>query len=163
MKIENITDEDIKECLNIYNYYILNTAYTLEVDALDLKTFTERVHSIKKELPYIVIKDDNNHVLGYAYLHKFNERIAYKITCELSIYISNEHLNEHLGSLLLNKIEEIAKEKGIQNIVSSITSENKNSLKFHENHGYILEGKLNNIAYKFNTYISLYYFRKSIV
>lgn len=163
MKIENITDEDIEECLNIYNYYILNTAYTLEVDVLDLKTFTERVYSIKKEFPYIVIKDDNNHVLGYAYLHKFHERICYKITSELSIYISNEHLNEHLGSLLLNIIEEIAKERGIQNIVSSITSENKNSLKSHEKQGYILEGKLNNIAYKFNTPISLYYFRKSIV
>lgn len=162
MKIEEIKEEDIQDCLNIYNYYILNTAYTLEEEPLDLKTFTNRVNSIKKEYPYIVIKNDNNEILGYAYLHKYNERIAYRITSELSIYISKDHLNEHLGTILLNEIEKLAKEKGIENIISSVTSENKNSIKFHENHGYILEGKLNNIAYKFNTYISLYYFRKPL-
>ncbi len=28
--IRTIEDKDIKECLDIYNYYILNTVYTFE-------------------------------------------------------------------------------------------------------------------------------------
>lgn len=162
MKIENLKVEDIKNCLDIYNYYILNTTNTLEEDALSIDSFKNRCLSIQKEFPFIVIKNDNDQILGYAYLHKFHERSAYRRTVELSIYVSKDHLKEHIGTMLLEQIEKLAKDLGYTNIISIITSENIGSIKFHEKHGYLLEGHLKNVAFKFNRDISVYYYRKHI-
>lgn len=160
--IRLLQKEDITKCLDIYNYYIENTCFTLEEEKLDLSAFTKRCLDITKRYPFIVMTNDNDEVIGYAYLNTFNERSAYKKTADLSIYVEKNHLHEHAGVLLLNRIEELAKEQGITNIISIITSENDNSLKFHLKNGFILEGTLNNIAFKMNKDISVYYLRKYI-
>lgn len=162
MKIRQLEDKDIKQCLDIYNYYIENTCFTLEEDKLDLDTFTLRCKNILKNFPFIVYLDDNDNVLGYAYLNYFNTRSAYKITADLSIYVDRNHLKEHIGINLLNQIEKLAKDRGISNIISIVTSENKNSFNFHLKNGFKLEGSINNIAIKFNKIISTYYFKKVI-
>lgn len=161
MEIEFIKEEDIVQCLNIYNYYIENTCFTLEEEKLSIEEFAKRVNRIKEKYPYIVIKE-NNKVLGYAYLDVFNSRSAYKITADLSIYIDHNCIHQHLENILLNEIEKEAKKYNIKNIVSIITRNNIDSISFHEKHGFVLEGHLNDVANKFNKSLCIYYFRKSI-
>lgn len=161
MEIEFIKEEDIVQCLIIYNYYIENTCFTLEEEKLSIEEFAKRVNRIKEKYPYIVIKE-NNKVLGYAYLDVFNSRSAYKITADLSIYIDHNCIHQHLGNISLNEIEKEAKKYNIKNIVSIITSNNTDSISFHEKHGFVLEGHLNDVANKFNKSLGIYYFRKSI-
>lgn len=162
MKIRELEEKDIKSCLDIYNYYIERTCYTLEEEILDLDSFTKRVKRIHSHYPYIVYTDDRDNVLGYAYLDVFHERSAYKKTADLSIYVDKDHLHEHIGILLLNAIEKKAKDYGISNIISIVTSENQNSLRFHQNHGFLLEGNIKDVAYKLGKTISVYYLRKPI-
>ena len=87
--IEELTEKDIEKCLEIYNHYITNTCFTFK--EWDLK--------ISEKYPFIVIKNSDKEVLGYAYLNYFNSRSAYRHTADLSIYISKEHTHEHLGKL----------------------------------------------------------------
>ncbi len=162
MKIRELEEKDIKNCLDIYNYYIENTCYTLEEEKLDLSTFTDRVHRIHSNYPYLVYTNDNGKVLGYAYLDIFHERSAYRKTADLSIYVDKDHLHERIGPALLYEIEKKAEEYGITNIISIVTSENKNSLRFHQKHGFLLEGTINNIAFKLGKTISTYYLRKPL-
>ena len=161
MEITMLKEEDILPCLNIYNYYIKNTCFTLEEEVLDYLSFKNRCLKIKEKYPYIVIKE-NNKVLGYAYLNTFNERSAYRYTADLSIYIDKEHLHEHLGNLLLSSIEKFAKEYNITTLISIVTSENTNSSNFHLKNGFILEGTLHNVAKKFNKELSISYYRKPL-
>ncbi len=162
MTIRELRKEDINQCLEIYNYYIENTCYTLEEDKLTLKQFEDRCFRISSKFPYIVIENDNKEIIGYAYLDIFHERSAYRKTVDLSIYVSKDHLHEHIGKLLLDEILKLGKEKGFTNVISIVTSENPNSLKFHLNNGFVLEGTLHNIAYKLGKNISTYYLRKYI-
>ncbi len=161
MEIAKITKEDIKSCLDIYNYYILNSCYTLEEDALSLDAFTSRVNRISKNYPFIVIKE-NDEVLGYAYLDIFHERSAYRRSADLSIYVSKDHLSKKIGQLLLDKILVLAKSYSIDTIISIVTSENPVSIAFHKKNGFLLEGLLHKVAYKFNKDIDVYYFVKHI-
>ncbi len=163
MLIRKLEDSDIDACLNIYNYYIENTCYTLEEERLSSSDFTSRVKRIQAHYPFLVYVDDENQVLGYAYLDVFHERSAYKKTADLSIYVDKDHLHDHIGVILLNAIEKEAKEYSITNIISIVTSENENSLHFHEKHGFLLEGNIHDVAYKLGRSISVYYLRKPIL
>ncbi len=162
MIIRNLEDKDIAKCLEIYNYYIENTCFTLEEKKLSLDEFSKRCHTIIKKYPFIVLENDLKEVIGYAYLNTFNSRSAYKITADLSIYVSKSHLHEHAGKILLVNIEKLAKEYNIQNIISIVTSENPNSYSFHIKNGFILEGTIHDCAIKFNKLISVNYFRKNL-
>jgi L-amino acid N-acyltransferase YncA len=162
MKIENIKNEDIPRCVEIYNYYIINTCHTLEEEPISEEIFKNRVETISKKYPYIVYKDDNNFVLGYAYVHAFHERSAFKKSVELSIYVDKDHLHEHIGQSLFDKMMELVKKQGFTNVISVVTEENKKSISFHLKNGFILEGTLHNIAYKLNTDVSVCYLRKSV-
>lgn len=57
MKIRKLEEKDIASCLEIYNYYIENTSFTLEEDSLTLDEFKERCKSIKSKYPYIVAEN----------------------------------------------------------------------------------------------------------
>ncbi len=153
----------MEACLDIYNYYIENTCYILEEKKLSLSDFTKRVHRIHSHYPFLVYLDDSNYVLGYAYLYVFHERSAYRKTADLSIYVDKDHLHDHIGVILLEEIEKKAKEYSTTNIISIVTSENENSLHFHQKHGFILEGNIHDVAYKLGKSISVYYLRKPIV
>ncbi len=161
MEILNLEDNDITECLDIYNYYIKNTVFTLEEEELDLQNFKKRCAVIRDDFPFIVIKDDDK-VVGYAYLNYFNTRGAYKISADLSIYVSQNYTKRHIGKILLDEITKLARAKGTKNIISIITSENNASVAFHEKNGFIMEGFLKDVANKFNRSISIYYYRLAI-
>ncbi len=159
--LADISPADEKTCAEIYNYYIEHTAITLEETPLSLAEFSERVKRIKEDYPYIVAKRGEK-VLGYAYLDKFNPRSAYRITADLSIYVDKDFLGEHIGSLLYTEIERRAKAMKIENIVSLVTGENKNSISFHLKQGFKVSGRLEKVADKFNRYQDLIYLIKSL-
>lgn len=162
MVIRTIEEKDVNQCLEIYNYYIENTCFTLEEEKLSLECFKKRCESILKKYPFIVLENDEKKVIGYAYLSAFNSRSAYRKTADLSIYVSNTHLHEHIGIMLLKEIEKLANEYDIANIISIITCENDNSVNFHLKNGFILEGTIHDVAIKFGKVISVYYFRKAL-
>lgn len=162
MKIRTIENKDIKSCLDIYNYYIENTTITFEEEKLNLVEFSNRCAKIKDKYPYIVCENDNGEVLGYAYLSAYSDRSAFRITADLSIYVSKDHMHQHIGPLLLAEIEESAKKQNILNIISIVTDENINSKKFHESHGFVLEGTLHNVGLKFGRILGVNIFRKTL-
>lgn len=100
--------------------------------------------------------------MGYAYLSAFNERSAYKITADLSVYVDKKNLGDGIGEKLFFEIEKLAEERGFKNLVSIITAENERSKKFHEKNGFVLVGKLDDVAYKFNKFVGVEYYKKTL-
>ena len=161
MIVRKLEEKDIAKCLEIYNYYIENTCFTFEEEKLSLESFKKRCEGICEKYPYIVLENDGE-IIGYAYLNTFNPRSAYRITADLSVYVSKDHLHEHAGGILLKEIEKLAPECGIANIISIVTSENENSNRFHLKNGFVLEGTLNDVAVKFGKVLGINYFRKAL-
>ena len=162
MMMRTLEEKDMIHCLEIYNYYIKNTCFTLEEEKLSLEGFKKRCEGILKKYPFIVLENEEKQIIGYAYLNTFNPRSSYRHTADLSIYVHKDHLHEHTGGILLEEIEKIALQYDITNIISIVTSENKNSFHFHEKNGFVLEGTLHDVAIKFFKIISVYYFRKPL-
>lgn len=60
------TKEDARQLLDIYAYYIEETAITFEYEVPSLKEFEERIKNTLQKYPYLV-EEENKKILGYAY------------------------------------------------------------------------------------------------
>lgn len=161
MKIRDVKATDYPQILEIYNYYIINTTINFEQDPITILQLSKKIDNIKLKYPFIVL-EENNQIIGYAYLSTFNSRSSYDITADLAIYLKPKIKSNGYGTLLLKEIENLAKKKNIKNIISIITEENENSINFHKKHGFKEVGALSKVGYKFNRLLSIYYYQKTL-
>ena len=159
--IRPVEPKDIGVLTALYNYYIENTTFTLELEPLTEQAFSERVRSISARFPYLVY-EENGEILGYAYLNDFNPRGGYRFTADLSLYVAPTARGRGIGQALYEAIESKAREMGLCNIISLITAENEVSLAFHEAMGFEKVARVDDIAHKFDRWIGLCYCIKRI-
>ena len=83
--IRNATVSDAHEILEIYGYYVANTAISMEYDVPTLENFRARIeNTIENGYPYLVAEQDGK-IIGYAYAGKFHPRAAFYRSAEVSI------------------------------------------------------------------------------
>ncbi len=157
-----IAPEDIAACTELYNYYIENTCITLEEEPVTPEEFGARVARITKDYPYIVARDGAGKPIGYAYLDVFNARSAYRCTADLSIYVAHSCRGGGVGQKLYAEIERLGSERGIENLISIITSDNEGSLRFHRKNGFTEIGVMSAVAFKFGKYLDVSFFQKHL-
>ncbi len=157
-----IAPEDIAACTELYNCYIENTCITLEEEPVTPEEFGARVARITKDYPYIVARDGAGEPIGYAYLDVFNARSAYRCTADLSIYVDRACRGSGVGQKLYAEIERLGRERGIENLISIITSDNEGSLRFHRKNGFTEIGVMPAVAFKFGKYLDVSFFQKHL-
>ena len=166
--IRMATLEDAENILNIYAYYIKNTAITFEYEVPSLEEFKERIAATLKKYPHLVAEKDGE-ILGYAYAGVFKDRAAYDWSAELSIYLKKEEIGHGVGRILYEALEKEMKERGFLNLYACIAYPEvedeyltKNSAKFHEHLGYKLVGEFQKCGYKFGRWYNMIWMEKII-
>ena len=86
--IRNAELEDVNRILEIYAYYVKNTAITFEYVVPTVEEFLDRMKHTMKKYPYIVIEKDGK-IQGYAYAGAFIGRPAYDWSCEMTVYLNH--------------------------------------------------------------------------
>lgn len=76
MIIREVKLDDAKDLLEIYGYYVENTAITFETQIPSVEEFKERILAITAKYPYLVAEIDGK-IVGYSYAHAYNVREAY--------------------------------------------------------------------------------------
>ena len=87
--IRDASLEDAERILEIYGYYVKNTAITFEYDVPTLPEFQERIKNTRKRYPYLVIEQDGI-IQGYAYAGAFIGRAACDWSCETTVQFRKE-------------------------------------------------------------------------
>lgn len=169
LTIRFATEADAASLLEIYSYYVINTAVTFEWEVPTVEEFQNRIRTITKKFPYIVAVDSNNKIYGYAYAGTFHARVSYDWTVESSIYVNHECRQNGIGRFLLNNLERILKEQNFLNInacIAYVDQEDEylthDSVKFHTKMGYRMVGKFSQCASKFNRWYSMVYMEKHL-
>lgn len=160
--LASIAPEDIAACTELYNYYVENTCITLEEEPVTPEEFGARAARITKDYPYIVAHDGAGKPVGFAYLDVFNPRSAYRCTADLSIYVDRACRGSGVGQKLYAEIERLGRERGIENLISIITSDNEVSLRFHRKNGFTEIGVMPAAAFKFGKYLDVSFFQKHL-
>lgn len=168
IKIRTATAADAVKLLEIYSYYVENTAITFEYDVPTEEGFKRRISDTLKKYPYIVV-ELGGEIAGYAYAGDFHKRAAYRWNVETSIYIHKDYRRMGLGKALYEALERILREQHILNMNACIAYPEdedeyltKDSVKFHNKLGFSLVGEFHKSGYKFNRWYNMVWMEKSI-
>lgn len=153
--IRNVQLSDAKRIAEIYNPYIQDTIITFEEELVTEKDIAQRIEYITaKKFPYLVY-EENNHVVGYAYLSNWRSRSAYDITLETSVYIDEKAQEKGLGSILYAELINRAREINVHSLIGVISLPNPISRKLHEKFNFTLVGNFKESGLKFNKLIDV--------
>lgn len=158
--------EDAKDLVDIYRYYVENTAVTFEYEVPSVEEFQNRIAQVLKSYPYLVAESEEG-ILGYAYAGRYHPRAAFAWSAEMAIYLKRDIRQAGIGRKLYTLLEEILKEQGVVKTIAHITMpvdelSDFNSMQFHKKMGYRLAGTFENIGYKFGRWYSTIWMDKMI-
>lgn len=145
--IRNVRIEDSKEIVDIYNHYILNTCVTFEMEKLTPKDMEERIKNKIGKEPWIVYEEDNK-VIGYAYVGEWRSKAAFNFTKEVSVYLSIDEKSKGLGTKLMAELIKVCKEYGIHTLISVVTVPNDISEGLHKKFGFKKAGYFEEVGFK---------------
>ena len=157
--IRIVTPPDALAIAEIYNFYILNTIITFEMEVVTPEEIDARIEKYLKIGPYLVY-EENDEVLGYAYLSNFRERKAYENTVESTIYLKNGLGGKGLGFQLYSELFSQAASK-YHTFVAGISLPNEGSIRLHEKCGFKKVGHFAEVGRKFDQWIDVGFWQKN--
>ncbi len=166
--IRSARPDDAGRLLEIYAYYVSDTAISFEYDVPSETEFRSRIVNTLKSYPYLVLIEDGV-IQGYAYAGVFKDRAAYDRSCEVSIYVDRELRGRGLGRKLYEALEDRLKEQGILNLYACIAYPvtedeylTRNSEQFHGHLGFCTVGQFHKCASKFGRWYDMIWMEKMI-
>lgn len=92
--------------------------------------------------------DTRGRVVGFAYGSTFKERVAYRYSCEVSIYLDGSATGQGLGRRMYEVLLERLTALGYRQAISTIALPHPSSVGLHEAMGFELAGTLRAIGWK---------------
>ncbi len=168
MIIRSARNEDAERLLEIYSYYVENTAISFEYEVPSLDEFRNRMIHIREKYPYLLLEEDGV-IKGYSYAGVFKARTAYDHSCEVTIYLDRDSKGRGYGRALYGALEEALRKQGILNLYACIADPieedeylTKNSEHFHRHLGYTKVGEFHKCGYKFHRWYNMIWMEKII-
>ena len=168
ISIRNATIDDAERLLEIYAYYVENTAISFEYDVPPLAEFQNRIENTLKRYPYLVLEEDGV-IRGYSYAGPFASRAAYSFSCEVTIYVDRDSRGLGYGRMLYEALEKELKETDIRNLYAKIADPviedeylSRNSEKFHSHMGFVKVGEYHKCGHKFGRWYNMICMEKII-
>lgn len=143
--------QDTKQLLEIYNYYVLNTTVTFDIEALSLEAFLEKINHINSEYPFIVY-EENSSILGFAYGSRFRPKPAYNYAVESTVYVKQSAHGKQIGTKLYAELLKQLKKTNLHTVLGVLTIPNPASIKLHEKFAFKQVANLKEVGLKFGAW-----------
>jgi phosphinothricin acetyltransferase len=147
---------DTAAICRIYNYYVENTVITFDETPVKAEIMEEHIRKITAHFPWFVWEEGGK-IAGYAYLHPWKERWAYRFSTEDSIYLTQEAQGKGVGEKLLSRLLGEVKKTEIHTVVAGITLPNEKSIGLHEKFGFKKTAHFPEIGYKLGKWLDVGY------
>jgi phosphinothricin acetyltransferase len=154
--IRPVRSADAAAICGIYNYYVENTVITFDEAPVDAESMKDHLGKITARFPWFVWEEEGE-IVGYAYLHQWKERRAYRFAVEDSIYIKQGFQGRGMGKKLLARLLEEVKKIDIHTAVAGITIPNEKSIGLHEKFGFKKIAQFPEIGYKLGKWLDVGY------
>ena len=142
-----VTEKDRHDVTAVFNYFVENSFAAYPEKAVDT-SFFDRMVAVSSGYPFYVIETDDHKVAGFALLHKYHGASTIARTAEVTYFILPEHTGRGLGSRVLTRFIDEARQMGIDTLLASISSLNEGSINFHARHGFVECGRFRRIGRK---------------
>ena len=161
MLVRAFEEKDIPAICDIYNYYITNTTITFEEEALGVTVMGARIDTYTKSFPYLVCEVEGA-VVAYAYATKWRERVAYKKSVEVTVYVGHRFLGKAYGKALYSALLNALAEQGCHVILAGIALPNEASIGLHEHFGFEKVAHFSEVGNKFGKWVDVGYWQKTV-
>lgn len=153
--IRHATPDDLPTILAIYNDAVAHTTAIWNETLVDLDNRRDWFETrIRGGFPVLVAARDEQ-TLGYASYGPFRAFDGFRHTAELSIYVDQNARGLGLGRLLLARLIEEARQRGIHVLIAGIEADNAASIALHRAHGFEDAGTLKQVGRKFDRWLDL--------
>ncbi|GIP39005.1 N-acetyltransferase [Paenibacillus sp. J31TS4] len=151
LTIREAAQEDLPALLAIYNYAIVHTTATFDLEEQTLEEREEWFSHYGGVHPLIVAELDGQ-VAGYGSLSPFRSKPAYARTVENSVYIDPAFFGQGIGARLLEELLVRARALGHHAVLAGITGGNTASIRLHEKFGFRHVGTFPEVGFKFGAW-----------
>lgn len=156
--IRPVTFDDAEQLAALYNYYILHSVVTFEVEPIDAQQMQQRIEQTPVKLPWLVIENDGI-IVGYAKLSRWRIRAAYDRSVETSIYIKNGENGKGYGEQLYVELLKQTKALGYHAIIAGMSMPNAASEHIHQKLGFEKVAHFKQTGFKFDRWIDTAYWQ----
>jgi phosphinothricin acetyltransferase len=147
MAVRPANGADAEACAAIYAHYVNETAITFETDPPSPAEMAGRIATATRHHAWVVL-EDRGRVAGYAYGAPFHPRVAYRWSCEVSVYVERERRRTGAGRALYAALLAQLVERDFYMAVAGMTLPNDGSVGLHRAMGFEPVGIYRRIGYK---------------
>ena len=130
--------EDCADICKIYNSHIDHGGSTFETEYWQACQLASQITG--NEIDHWFVAEQNTKIIGWSAARIYSNRYGYRLTREIAIYLSIEHIGNGYANKLLELTEQICRDNGVHHLVSRVITCNQQSLRFHNRHGYEIVG-----------------------
>jgi L-amino acid N-acyltransferase YncA len=154
-RIGDAADHDLEAITAIYAHHVRFGFGSFEEMPPTVDEMTRRRADIlARNLPYLVAKNAEGGVLGYAYASPYRARSAYRFSVEDSIYVAPGAGQAGIGRALLAELVVRCAKAGFRQMIAVIgDSGNIASISLHDKLGFRRVGLLPAIGFKHGRWI----------
>lgn len=156
--IRKLKETDLESYLRIYNYFVVNSIATYSDKLADEKSFKIMRDMCVNDSFYMIDVDGES--VGYGLLVKYRDSPNASHAANLCYFILPQYTHLGIGSELLSKLTEDAKNHGIETLLAHVSSLNDRSLKFHRKHGFKEVGTHQGVSKKHGKTFGVVWFQK---
>jgi len=152
-RIRTAERRDLGRLTEIYNYYVLNTPVTFDVEPYTVERREAWLAQFDAASRYrLIVAEENGAVLGYAATSRFRPKAAYETTVETSIYCAPEAVGKGMGKRLYAELFAMLRGEDIHRFVAGYVLPNAASEALHRRFGFKAVGVFSENGRKFGKY-----------
>ncbi|MGD0823052.1 MAG: N-acetyltransferase family protein [Terriglobales bacterium] len=152
-RIRTAERRDLARITEIYNYYVLNTPVTFDVEPYTVEGreawFAQFSATGRHRL---IVAEENGIVMGYAGTTRFRPKAAYETTVETTVYCAPEAIGNGLGKRLYAELFAVLRDEDIHRFVAVYVLPNPATEALHRRFGFRVVGVLSENGRKFGKY-----------
>ena len=153
VKIRPAVRNDLPRLTEIYNYYVINTPITFDLEPVTVESrtrwFDEHAGTKRHRM---FVAEDAGRVVGWAGTGAFRDRAAYDTSTETTIYCAQDATGRGIGAALYRVLFDALKNEDINRLLAGITLPNEESVALHRKFGFTEVGVFTECGRKFGKY-----------
>ncbi len=153
VKIRPAVRDDLPRLTEIYNYYVINTPITFDIEPVTVESrvswFNEHTGTKRHRL---FVAEDAGLIVGWAGTGPFRDRAAYDTSVETTVYCARETTGGGIGAAMYRVLIDALKDEDINRVLAGITLPNDASVGLHRRFGFTEVGVFTECGRKFGKY-----------
>jgi phosphinothricin acetyltransferase len=153
VRIRTAARGDLARLTEIYNYYVVNTPVTFDVEAYTEERREGWFEQFDVAGRYrLLVAEEDGIVIGYAGTTRFRPKAAYETTVETTIYCAPEVVGKGVGGRLYSELFAMVQGEDIHRFVAGYALPNAVSEALHRRFGFQVVGVFSENGRKFGKY-----------